>query len=40
MVTLLAFVSVPASVAALGLLAVYWALPQSSGAARAPAETA
>ncbi len=35
LVTLLAFVSVPASVAAFGLLAVYWALPRSSGTGRA-----
>ena len=32
--TLLALVSVPASVAAFGLLAVYWALPGSSGTER------
>ncbi len=35
--TLLAFASVPASVAALGLLAVYWAWPGSSGTVRTPA---
>ncbi|HEY0777992.1 MAG TPA: TMEM175 family protein [Gemmatirosa sp.] len=34
-VTLVALVSVPASVAALGLLAVYWGLPRSSGTTRA-----
>lgn len=34
-VTLLALLSVPASVAASGALAVYWALPRSSGTQRA-----
>ncbi|GJG86455.1 DUF1211 domain-containing membrane protein [Gemmatimonadetes bacterium T265] len=34
--TLLALLSVPASVAVLAFLAVYWAFPQSSGTARAP----
>ncbi len=39
-ITLVALVSVPVSVAALGLFAVYWALPRSSGTTRAPAPDA
>ena len=39
-VTLLALVSVPASVAASGLLTVYWALPASSGTGRARGRSA